>query len=105
MITDAQAEAANDFIRDNASAISHAKGNRIYLEEFRKTKKSILIQNTTGTVLERESYAYSHPEYIEVIEALRSAVQEEERLKWLMIAAQAKIEMWRTQSANDRRGV
>jgi hypothetical protein len=106
MITDQQAEAANDFIRDNADKYAQAKANRIYLDEFRKTQKAILFQQAkTGTIQDKESYAYAHPEYVTVLDGLRAAVEDEERIKWQMTAAQAKIEIWRTQQANNRRGV
>lgn len=102
MIDEMNIEMAVDFMRDNAEPLAKAKANRIYLEQFRKSKKAILVQEVTGTILERESYAYGHKDYIGIIEGLRVAVEEEERLKWLMAAAQAKMEIWRTQQANNR---
>jgi hypothetical protein len=33
---------------------------------------------------------------------LKEAVQEEERLRWLMIGAQAKIEVWRSFESSKR---
>lgn len=102
MITEQQVEKALDFIRDNAGPLAEAKANRIYLEEFRKSKKALLVNNVSGTVQERDSYAYSHQEYIDLLEALKAAVEAEERLKWLMVAAQVKTEVFRTQQANNR---
>lgn len=104
-ITQENAEAASEFIRDNSSRIGKAKAERIYLEEFRKSKKALLYnQAPEGSIADRENYAYAHPEYLQVLDALKVAVQEEESLRWLMIAAQVRIELWRTRSANDRRG-
>lgn len=54
----------------------------------------------TAALQEREAYA--DPEYIETLEALQLATAEEERLRWLMTAAEAKIEAWRTISATRR---
>ena len=105
MITDETAEKANDFIRDNADKYAKAKAERIYLEEFRKTQKALLIQESKGTVQERESYAYAHEKYQELLEGLRDAVEMEETLRWEMVAAQTKIEIWRTQQANSRKGI
>ncbi len=102
MIDEMNIEMAVDFMRDNAEGIAKAKASRIYLEQFRKSKKAILVQEVDGTILARESYAYSHKDYLEILEALKVAVEEEERLKWLMAAAQAKMEIWRTQQANNR---
>ena len=97
---------ALDFIRDNAPAYAKAKADRIYLEEFRKTKKALCMKSaeTSGTnaVNAQEREAYADPEYMQLLEGLRGAVEEEERLRWMIVAAQAKIEVWRTIEANRR---
>lgn len=106
MISDEQAEKANDFIRDKARDYAQAKANRVYLEEFRKSKKAILYQEApAGTVAEKESFAYGHQDYIALLDGLRAAVEAEETLRWQMVAAEARIEVWRTQSANSRKGI
>jgi hypothetical protein len=97
---------ALDFIRDHAPLYAKAKSERIYLEEFRKSKKALLMREAelvghkTAAMQEREAYA--HPDYIAVLDGLRAAVEEEERLRWLIVGAQAKIECWRTIEANRR---
>lgn len=97
---------ALDFIRDNAPLYAKAKSERIFLEEFRKSKKALMMREAeleghkTAAMQEREAYA--HPEYIQVLDGLRAAVEEEERLRWLIVGAQAKIEAWRTIEANRR---
>ena len=95
-----------DFIRDHATAYAKAKSERIYLEEYRKTKKAICMKNAevnkVTVISAQERDAYADPEYIVVLEGLREAVLEEERLRWLIIAAQAKIEVWRSLEANKR---
>ena len=95
-----------DFIRDHATAYAKAKSERIYLEEYRKTKKALCMKDAevsgTNAISAQERDAYAHPDYLVVIEGLREAVHEEERLRWLIIAAQAKIEVWRSLSANKR---
>jgi hypothetical protein len=94
---------AVDFILKNAKKIAQAKSDRIFLVEFRKSKKAILMgQSSAKSAVAREQYAYSHEEYLELIDGLRVAVEVEELLHWQMVAAQARIEIWRTQSANDR---
>lgn len=95
-----------DFLRDNASPYAKAKADRVYLDEFRKTKKALLMRDAeihghkTGAAQEREAYA--HPEYIQVLEGLKAAVEEEEKYRWLMIAAQAKVSAWQTIEATKR---
>lgn len=97
---------ALDFIRDHAPAYAKAKAERIYLEEFRKTKKALCMKSAevagTNTAAAQEREAYADPDYQELLKALRSAVEEEERLRWLIVGAQAKIEVWRSLEANRR---
>jgi hypothetical protein len=105
MITQEQAEAAADYIRDHAGEFAKAKANRIQLEEWRKSQKAILFQQAPdGSIPAKESFAYSHPDYLKVLEGIKESVETEERLRWIMKAAELKIEIWRTQEANSRRG-
>ena len=95
-----------DYLRDNAPAYAKAKSERVYLEEFRKTKKALLMREAevaghkSAATQEREAYA--NPEYLVVLDGLRAAVEEEERYRWMMVAAQAKIEAWRTLESSRR---
>lgn len=97
---------AVDFLLKNAGPFSKAKAERVYLDEFRKSKKALLMQEaelkgvTTSAGQERD--AYSHHEYRELLEALKIAVEIEEALKWKMTAAQLRVEIWRTTQANNR---
>jgi len=94
---------ALDFIRDNATAYAEAKANVVYMTEFRKTRKALLMnQSDAKTESAKESYAYAHPSYLQHLEALKEAVAEAERLRWLMIAAEAKIEVWRSLESTAR---
>lgn len=92
-----------DYIRDNAKKYAQAKANRIYLEEYRKTLKAkIMSEDKSQPVNAQERNAYAHPDYEELLNGLKEAVAEEEKLRWRLIAAQAKIEVWRTLGANQR---
>ena len=97
---------ALDFIRDNAQPYAKAKAARVYIENFRKSKKALLMREAevrghkTAAMQEREAYADDG--YLEVLEALREATEEEERLRWMIVAAEAKIEAWRTIEATRR---
>jgi hypothetical protein len=94
---------ALDHIRDNAKGLAEAKATRVYLEQFRKSKKALLINEApSGTIQSKESYALSHDDYISLLAALKIAVLEEEEHKWLMVGAQLKVEVYRTQQANNR---
>ena len=95
-------EAINYMIK-NAKAYAQAKANVTYLEQCRKSKKAILFASAIGnTVADKENYAYSHPEYVKLLKDLEKAVVEAERLKWMLTAAQARIDIYRTQEASNR---
>jgi hypothetical protein len=94
---------AIDFMIKNAKAYAQAKANVTYLEEFRKSKKAMLFSNAIGnTIADKDNFAYSHPEYLEVLDGLKKAVEEAERLRWMLVAAQARIDVWRSQEASNR---
>lgn len=94
---------AVDFMVSNAVKFAQAKANRVYLEEFRKSKKALLMAECTEKAANaREQYAYSHPEYIQLLEGLREAVQVEEELRWRQVAAQLRVEVWRSREASNR---
>ena len=94
---------AIQFLIDTAPLYAKAKADRMYLEEFRKSRKSQLASQAGTEVLgKQETFAYAHPEYIEILEGIREAVEREERFRWLMTAAQARIEVWRTEQYSAR---
>ena len=98
--------AALDFLRDNALPYAQAKANRTYLEEYRKTQKALLMQNAEmsgiNAISAQERDAYAATEYVEHLRALREAVEAEEKLRWLFVAAQARIEAWRSLESTRR---
>jgi len=50
----------------------------------------------------QERDAYAHPEYVQLLDGLKEAVLIEERLKWDITAATLRVEIWRTEQANNR---
>jgi hypothetical protein len=94
---------AVDYILKNAPNFAKAKAERVYLEEYRKSLKAILSRSDTSkTVAEREAAAYAHDDYLALLEGLRVAVENEEKLRWELVAAQARVEIWRSQEATNR---
>ena len=95
---------AVDFLLANAGKYARAKAERVHIEEYRKSKKALLMAECTEkAVAAREQYAYSHPDYIALLEGLREAVRVEEALRWRLTAAQLRVEVWRSENANNRR--
>ena len=94
---------AVDFILTNAPKFAEAKANRVQLEEFRKSKKALLMNECPEKAANaREQYAYAHHEYIQLLDGLKEAVRAEEELRWKLIAAQMRVEIWRSQEATNR---
>ena len=86
-----------------APAYAKAKAERIYLEEFRKSKKAILMQaHNDKPIGAQEREAYAHPEYIGLLAALRVAVETEETLRWRLVSCQTSVDVYRTQEASNR---
>jgi hypothetical protein len=61
-----------------------------------------MSQAGTEVLGKQETFAYAHPDYIQILEGIREAVETEERYRWLMTAAQARIEVWRTEQYSAR---
>lgn len=96
-------ELAIEYIFKHGKKFGEAKGKRIYMEEYRKSLKAIIMKRSLETsVNAQEREAYSDPEYIQHLRALQGAVEEEEQMRWGLIAAQAKIEVWRSLEATNR---
>ena len=94
---------AIQYLIDTAPLYSRAKADRIYLDEFRKSRRAQLMSQAGTEVLgKQETFAYAHPDYIQILEGIREAVETEERYRWLMTAAQARIEVWRTEQYSAR---
>lgn len=94
---------AVDAIIAMAPRYAKAKAERVYLEEFRKSKKAILMQASESKVsATQERDAYAHQEYIGLLAALQVATETEEALRWKMIAAQLRVEVWRTTESSNR---
>lgn len=92
-----------DYIRDHALEYAQAKANVTYMTEYRKTIKSELMQRSESkTDASKEAYAYAHAEYKKHLEDLAYAIQKFETYRWMMVAAEAKIEIWRSLEASAR---
>ena len=103
MISDEDVEKAIDYLRDNAENAAKARAERIYMDEFRKSLKALIMkEHIDATVSAQEREAYADTRYQTHLEALRQAVYRDEKARFMRIAAEAKIEAWRTSSANQR---
>ena len=103
MISDDDIEKALTFLRDNSQKAAKAKAERIYMEEYRKVVKAqIMRENDDKALGAQEAIAYADARYRQHLEAMKEAVERDEYHRWMLTAAEAKIEAWRTMCSNQR---
>jgi len=93
--------------RESVSEYAKANANKVYLTEYRKSLKAIKMveaeQKGLKTGQEREAYAYSHPDYLKLLDGLKEATEISESLRYRMKIAEERIGIWRTREASSRR--
>jgi len=73
-------------LREISRQYAKAKAEAEYLEHFRKSKHAILMREAekegykTSAAQEREAYA--HPEYVQLLDGYKTAVELCERARW-----------------------
>ena len=103
MITDEQLERALDYLRDSATEAAQARANRLHLDDFsRVLKATVMAEHLAEPVNAQERWAYSDIRYKNHLEGLKVAIFEDEKHRYLREAASAKIEVWRSEQANQR---
>lgn len=96
-------ERAIEYIFKHGKRYAKAKADRIYMEEYRKSLKAMIMKRSLETAVNaQEREAYSDPEYVKLLQGLREAVEVEEEIRWGLVAAQARIEVWRSIEATNR---
>jgi hypothetical protein len=93
---------AVQYLIDNAPKYAEAKANRVFIENYLRSVKSKLMGNEEGTLGAKEAYAYAHDDYVEQLKGLKVATEEEERLKFMLKAAELRVEIWKTQEYSKR---
>ena len=86
---------------------AEAESNRLYLMEFRKSKKAILMNeaernNPKMPIAAQERYAYSHEEYLGLLEGLKVAIEKSVSLKFKIQIITMRFEQWRSKQATLR---
>lgn len=99
--------AAVDYLYTHGAKFAEAKAHRIYMDEYRKSQKAMLmkqalIEGRAKTSASAEIEAYSDPTYLQHLEAIKEATEAEETLRWGLVSAQARIDVWRSQEASNR---
>jgi hypothetical protein len=105
VISDKDVERALDYLRDSVEPCAQARANRLYMEQWVKTVKAKVQTEQKGmTVAAADAVAACSPAYLDALQAMKEAINEDERCRFLREAANIKIEAWRTQSSNERAG-
>ena len=101
--TEESANKARRFIYEKSVDFAQAKANRIYIEQFLKSKLALLMSESSETTMAgKEMDAKKHQDYLNLLFGLKEAIATEEELKWKLISAQLAVEIYRTESANNR---
>jgi len=84
-----------------------AEANRAYLIEFRKSKKAILMADAEAkepglAIAKQEREAYSHPEYQQLLEGIKEAVEQATALRFQIEVRKMRFESWRSKQATSR---
>ena len=94
---------AIDFIFKKAPDYAAAKGRLAELEAFKSSLKAIKMAQTDEQSLgAQEREAYRSQDYQDLCKAIGAATEQAEALRWQLIAAQLRVEIWRSQEASNR---
>ena len=94
---------AKEYIWDNAAVFAKASSEKSYLEAFLKSKLALLMKESTeSSFVGKEMDAKAHPEYIALLESIKTTQELEILLRWRMDSAKIAFEIYRTESANNR---
>lgn len=104
MIPESDVEKAVDFLRSSAKEAAQARANMKYLAEFLKAKRAQLKTGLGAGVSNAaaEDIALAHPEYLELLEGYKVAVEQDAFHSFKREAADALIRSWQTQCSNLR---
>lgn len=97
MIEQQDAERALDWLMANAGKAAQARAEREHLDEYKKVLRARLMReagDVPATVQERQ--AMSDPQYAEHLEALKVAIEVDEKYRWLRSAAELKISLFQS---------
>jgi hypothetical protein len=93
---------AIEYIQKESKNYAQAVAEANYLERYLKTKKAELMGEEVGSLGAKEQYAYAHKDYVSLLEALRTAENTKEHLRYMLDAAKLKIEIWKVLEYNRR---
>ena len=105
-IKETDVERALHWLTENAGPAAKARAERLYVEDFRKVIKArLMAEHDNLSAVLQERHALADERYLQHLEAIRQAVEIDEKNRFLRSAAEAKIEAWRTMCSNERQKI
>jgi hypothetical protein len=93
-------------LRQMSDEFATAYAERIWLEEFRKSKLAILMKKAEvagySSAAAQDREARADKEYLDLLLNLKTATEKSERLRWHLEVAKLGVAVWQTQNANER---
>ncbi len=98
---------AVEYLYTHGAKYAEAKAYKGYLEDYTKSLIAQLAikfisEQKAKSMTQAESMAHADESYNIHIKGLQAAVEAEEALRWGLISAQARIDVWRSQEASNR---
>lgn len=105
-ITEEDVERALSWLTSNAGPAAKARAERLYVEDFLKVIKArLMAEHDNLSAVLQERHALADERYLQHLEAIRQAVEIDEKNRFLRSAAEAKVDAWRSQCANERQKI
>jgi hypothetical protein len=101
-VDDIDPNKAIEYIQRESKNYADALAQANYLERYLKTKKAELMGEEVGSLGAKEAFAYAHRDYVSLLEALRTAENTKEHLRYMLDAAKLKIEVFKVLEYNKR---
>lgn len=103
MIPESDIERAVNWLASSAVQAAQARANREYMTEYRKSLKALLMrEHQSLPIAAQEREAYADQRYLAHLDAMKTAIEDDERMRWLQSAAEAKVSAWQTQQRATR---
>ena len=107
MIEEWRVEAAIEYLTDSPADAAEAKGQNVYMEEYKKAlvadiMKERVRDNPQLPLAAQERDALSDPRYKMHINGMREAARNHELHKRKLISAEVTIAAWQTQESTSR---
>lgn len=105
-ISDEAVQRALDYLKDKAPERAAARAARLYMEKQVKVVwADVFMSADAKTVADKEAIAESSMAYRDALKEYRQAIEQDEKCREYANAAQILIELYRTEQANNRKGL